>query len=145
MSYQPSSVVPSPQVFGPSSWRFLHYIAYGYPHVASPGLQQKTLQFLDALPYLLPCEKCGEHLHEYLTINNPSESIKTRNGLIDYMHKLHNTVNQRLGKPTMSYRDAENELFANTNGGANMHLYLIIMVVFVIGMLVGVATYPKFF
>lgn len=135
--------IPSPNLFGPPAWKFLHYIAYGYPEVASPALQSKTLQFFESLPYLLPCEACGEHLYENLKNSNIvlNEAVKTREGMINYMNNLHNIVNQQLGKPTMSRQESESALF-NDN---NCYNVFVMIVIFIIGIGLGMIITKKFF
>lgn len=149
MNSSSSRLVPSPQLFGPPSWKFLHYIAYGYPETASSGLQQKTLQFFDALPYLLPCERCGEHLHENFKNNSPVESVKTRDGMINYINHLHNVVNQQLGKPVMSRQESEQELFGSSSSNGKKFVtanYIVMLLVFIIGIFIGsVLKYQNFF
>lgn len=127
---------PTPNVFGPSTWKTLHYIAYGYPEIASPALQQKTLQFIDALPYLLPCEACGEHLFENLKNSPPNEAVKTRDGMINYFHSLHNVVNRQLGKPILSREESEVQLFTNSGENGKIN-YMMLLGILLIGVAIG--------
>jgi len=93
----------SKKKWGNSAWFFIHYIA----------LRQKTQtniyhfnKMMYYLAFILPCEKCRNHLQSHL-LNFPIDSDVT-NGidLFRWTFNLHNTVNQSLGKKILSFEEA---------------------------------------
>lgn len=49
-----------------------------------------------------PCQVCGQHLLKYTNINSPEECVHP----FIWTWKLHNDVNYRLGKETITYNQA---------------------------------------
>lgn len=48
-----------PRVFGPPTWRTLHIFAEHYPVQPLPDVQRGCVNFINALPFLLPCPYSG--------------------------------------------------------------------------------------
>jgi hypothetical protein len=48
-----------PRAFGPDAWQMLHIFAQNYPEDPQPQVAQACESFINALPYMLPCEVCG--------------------------------------------------------------------------------------
>lgn len=97
----------SPLVFGPIVWAGLHNVAARYPqhlgafegrkgknargheklYQANPSTRTAARDFIEAIPFLLPCGHCGAHFWGYIT-NNCTASAgcpdrKSRGGPID--------------------------------------------------------------
>jgi len=85
-------------IWGPKTWDIMHTFSYNYP--AKPDLQtkQNAFNFFSSIGYLLPCSYCQQHCIEYVTYNPPS--INSRNELINWVLKFHNTVSENLNKET---------------------------------------------
>jgi len=96
----------APANWGPCIWASIHLICLGAPEQFN-GNQLNYRKFFDALPYVLPCEKCRDHLIEHLA-KHPMDAALAggRNTLFVWSVQLHNTVNKSLGKPEMSVEDA---------------------------------------
>ena len=76
--------------WGPSGWRLFHSI------VANPNVdRQKLEQFLEVLPYVLPCKWCRHGLSTHMEEIPYSEAPD----LEKWMWQIHNKVNKRLKKP----------------------------------------------
>jgi len=78
--------------------------------------EQVLVNYFDGLPYNLPCQSCSMHLmHHYKTY--PFEPhIRGKFGkmdLFEYTVKLHNVVNQSLGKPQVTSEEALRRLREN--------------------------------
>jgi hypothetical protein len=56
----------SPEIWGPPTWTSLHYLAEGYPKNPSSPVRKHCEAFLNALPWMLPCESCGFHFRKFL-------------------------------------------------------------------------------
>lgn len=83
-----------PEIWGKHGWKFLHYVAQGYPH--SPSTENKMIykSFFHNIADILPCHKCQQHYKQYL-INSPlSDNVmKSKNNLENWVISIHNQVN----------------------------------------------------
>jgi hypothetical protein len=93
-------------VWGPSLWASIHLICLGAPEVFN-GEEIYYQKFFEALPYVLPCNKCKRHLIDHMrklpispALNGGSRSI------FAWSVELHNIVNQSLGKREWSVSEA---------------------------------------
>lgn len=95
-----------PHVWGPNAWATIHLICLGAPDVLGAD-QLSYKKFFDALPYVLPCEKCRKHLIQHLE-KHPMDAALAggKSTLFTWSVELHNAVNEMLGKPSMSVDDA---------------------------------------
>lgn len=48
-----------PRTFGPDAWWMLHYFAENYPSQPSAQTKEACVNFLNAIPHILPCTLCG--------------------------------------------------------------------------------------
>jgi hypothetical protein len=92
-----------PHKWGAAAWTFIHYVAAGYPK--RPTLQDadEYARFFSSLEYVLPCKACRDHLHDHMRRNPPNEALAGgRDALFAWTVRLHNIVNESLGRPTAS-------------------------------------------
>lgn len=54
-----------PRVFGPYTWRTVHRFAQFYPIDPTTEVQEACVNFINALPFLLPCPHCG---HDFVDV-----------------------------------------------------------------------------
>lgn len=94
-------------IWGPPTWAAIHLICLGAPETFKGSDQLSYKKFFDALPFVLPCEKCKRHLQEHLE-KHPMDAALSggRSTLFAWSVELHNIVNRSLDKPTMSVDDA---------------------------------------
>jgi hypothetical protein len=90
-------------------WGFLHSMAADYPIDAvktgritikdseniSIKLRRAVFDFLELLPYVLPCSMCRESIKMYLAYHSPEMFVINRSRLVDYFYELHEDVNKR--------------------------------------------------
>jgi hypothetical protein len=96
--------------WGPAYWRVAHSITWLYPdNNPSPQQKQHIRLFFQLLPDLLPCPLCGNHFRETTASVHPltEEVLGGRKTLTQWLIDVHNEVNRRLDKPTVTYAEAE--------------------------------------
>ena len=82
---------------GRVSWSLLHSIAAYYPDNPSDLQQNDMRNFMNIFSRIYPCKQCAQDLREDLK-NDPVDTT-SRYALTEWMCKLHNKVNNKLGKP----------------------------------------------
>lgn len=92
----------TPTKWGKFLWISLHLIALGYPDNPSEDEKKDYYTFYINLHKILPCVICSEHLVENLK-KHPLHAciLKDRKSLFTWTVKLHNIVNEQLGKTQM--------------------------------------------
>jgi hypothetical protein len=104
-----------PNVWGPSMWRFLHCTALAYPEQGTPDSAEAFKQFVHSLGDVLPCPTCSanyaRHLDE-LPVEPFLEGGGGRAQVFEWTVRLHNLVNQDIGRPVMSAREAMRQTVA---------------------------------
>ena len=100
-----------PQVWGKYQWTAIHFAALGYPKAPTDAQKQYYFTyFTKILPEILPCLKCRQHLKETVQTEHPmnSSALANPDTLFEWTVSLHNIVNRRLGKQTLSLEEARN-------------------------------------
>lgn len=98
--------VVKPTAWGPSAWTLLHSVSFAYPLVPTAEEQQHMLQFVHSLRHVLPCAACKEDFGSILERNPLERHLHSREALARWMNGVHNEVNTKLGKPTMTFEDS---------------------------------------
>lgn len=102
--------INSPEVWGPSAWKFLHIVAISYPIDPSDAQKQNAKNFIMSLPMMLPCEECSRNCQKYVLENLERDGLSyatsCREGLFKFFWELHNKVNKRNNKPILTLSEA---------------------------------------
>jgi len=106
----------SPDIWGPNAWTFIHLMVMSEREPFDTGRLSYYQQFYEVLTYLLPCEKCRNHLKENLTKNKDLSTIRTKKELFQWTVDLHNAVNKILNKTTWDPEKAYVHWSAVANG-----------------------------
>lgn len=97
----------APDIWGPSTWHTIHLLCYTAPAILSATEQLRYITFFKALPFVLPCATCSEHLQEHYKTHPIENYVGSQASLFEWSVHIHNTVNQMLGKPIVSLESAK--------------------------------------
>ncbi len=78
--------------WGPSGWKFLHTLTLTY----EPHQKVAMSDFLETLPYILPCKFCRASLTDYYRKLPYKDALKSRASLVRWLWKIHSMVNDKL-------------------------------------------------
>ena len=94
-----------PDVWGPHFWFFLHTIAISYPNRPNDVTKKKYYEFIMNLPLFLPVEKIGNDFGKLIDEYPVSSYLDSKDSLVRWMHFIHNKINEKLERPTISLND----------------------------------------
>jgi hypothetical protein len=95
----------NPEIWGPHFWFFLHTLTLCYPNYPNSVTKKKYYEFIQNLPLFIPVEDMAKSFEELLSLYPVSPYLDSRDAFVKWMHFIHNKVNERLEKPTVSYTD----------------------------------------
>lgn len=101
-------------------------ICLGAPEKLDAEQQLWYKQFFHSLGNVIPCKRCSEHYRENLEKSPLSaSSLNSAESLFQWSVKLHNNVNQMLGKPVVEPMEARSFWLgiANKEDGFHSLLY----------------------
>ena len=98
-----------PSIWGKHGWKFIHFVAQGYPNEPSQEQKLHYKNFINSIQHILPCSLCKDHYSQNL-INNPIDDtvLRNKNSFLDWTVKLHNIVNMQTGKEIIPHDKAVN-------------------------------------
>ena len=97
-----------PDTWGPHGWKFIHFIALGYPNNPTPEDKEKYKQFFKLFGDMIPCSLCGSHYKKNFNNININNYLNSKNDLIQWTILMHNEVNKSNGKKTYSFQEGIN-------------------------------------
>ena len=92
----------NPLVWGPPFWFVMHTVSLNYPVQPTYAQRRTHYDFFYNIRNILPCEMCRQHYRTLLKQFPIEPFLDNRDALISWVILIHNQVNVRLGKPTMS-------------------------------------------
>lgn len=94
-------------VWGPNIWLFLHTVSFNYPVDPTPEDKQHYRDFIINLQYVLPCKYCRMNLKKnFKKLPIQMSDMKNRETFSKYVYRLHELINDMLGKKSgLSYCD----------------------------------------
>ena len=99
-------------VWGNHAWNFLHACAYEYPAKPTEGDKRAAANLFRSLGHMLPCKDCCRNYQREVKEDPVEEPLGSRDELLAWLLRLHNKVNRRLGKPTLTAEQLH-EKYAN--------------------------------
>jgi hypothetical protein len=88
------------KIWGPSLWRSLEAICFGYPVEPSEENKKKFHDWLILLGDVLPCKYCRDSYKIFISsgVTKLNEDVfKNRDSLTEWLYLLHEEVNKKLG------------------------------------------------
>jgi len=94
-----------PTIWGPHYWFMMHTVAFHYPN--HPTAIQKKIHYrwIHHLPELIPNKSIGAMFADILRDYPISPYLDNREDFILWTHYIHNVVNRKLNKPTMTLQE----------------------------------------
>ena len=92
-------------VWGPHYWFIIHTVAMTYPKVPGSTTKKRYYTFYKELPYFLPHRKSRKLFTDILDKFPITPYLDSKESLIKWTHFIHNKVNLKYNKPTVTYKD----------------------------------------
>jgi hypothetical protein len=99
------TVYLDPKVWGPHYWFFLHTLAMTYPNHPNTITKKKYYEFIQNLPLFLPVENISGEFSKLIEKYPITPYLDDRDSFVRWMHFIHNKINEKLEKPTLSLND----------------------------------------
>lgn len=98
--------MPTPEVWGPTTWALFHTLAAHIREDAFHALGNQLFQKIVSICGALPCPQCTEDATITLRKVKPHD-IDSKKKLIDTLYLFHNYVNAKKNKPLFDYSRME--------------------------------------
>lgn len=97
----------NPIIWGEGTWRLLHCMAATFPKEPTEKDFRAYTRFLKSMCPILPCRFCREHMRLYIK-EHPILPVlqQGRRAFLLWTVHFHNSVNTKLGKPTLPVKEA---------------------------------------
>jgi hypothetical protein len=123
----------NPDIWGPSTWFFLHTITLNYPNKPSQVDKLNYKKFFYSLKNIIPCTPCKHNYNIHIT-NLPIDNfLNNKNNLIKWLIHIHNKTNQHLNKPKFTFKQFISKyksIYSKKN--YTNYYYLFIFILFII-------------
>ncbi len=95
----------SPNIFGRGIWNIMTYAAFNYPENPTNVDKAMYIKWLNSIPEILPCITCREHSMLLFEHTLSPDKLSSRSNFKRYVYDLHDAVNRRVGKSSISYEE----------------------------------------
>ena len=89
-------------IWGPHFWFFLHTIALSYPVRPNTTTKKKYYEFIQNIPLFIPIKSMSTDFSKLLDEYPVTPYLDSRDSFIRWTHFIHNKINTKLEKPTIS-------------------------------------------
>lgn len=110
----------NPIHWGKCGWIFLNSIALTY----NIELKNQYKTFFLNLPYVLPCQSCGDNLKKNLI--NIDEALMSKQNLFMWLLNIRNEIAKSENRPNKSISESISEIYNISN---NRYLYIYVLFV----------------
>ena len=97
--------VLDPEVWGPHFWFFINTVALNYPNNPNDVTKKKYYEFIQNLPLFIPVEEIANDFDKLLQLYPISPYLDSKKSLVEWVHFIHNKINEKLEKPKISLND----------------------------------------
>lgn len=94
-----------PSVWGPSYWFFLHNVAFHYPKYPTTIQKKIHYRLIHNFHEFLPNNSCANIFVKMLEKYPVTPYLDTQKDFIKWVHFIHNKINIRLDKPTITLQE----------------------------------------
>ena len=91
-----------PTVWGPPYWFFLHNVAFNYPNYPTTIQKKIYYRLIHNFHEFLPNKSIGNLFSKLINKYPVTPYLDSQKDLIKWMHFIHNKINVRLDKPTIT-------------------------------------------
>jgi hypothetical protein len=95
-------VVLDPKIWGPHYWFFLHTMAMSYSNHPNAISKKKYYEFIQNFPLFIPIEEISKEFSNLINEYPVTPYLDNKDSLIRWTHFIHNKINEKLEKPTIS-------------------------------------------
>jgi hypothetical protein len=100
-----SNTYLDPKIWGPHYWFFLHTLSMTYPLHPNSITKKKYYEFINNLPLFIPVYEISTEFSKLIDIYPITPYLDNRDSFVSWMHFIHNKINEKLEKPTISLSD----------------------------------------
>jgi len=93
--------------WGSQMWTMMHTYSYLYPDNPTENNKNEAIFFYDSIEDFIKCGICKENAKEFS--KNNIITVDTKDELIEWVLKFHNTVNKELGKEVWTREQLDKE------------------------------------
>jgi hypothetical protein len=102
-----------PRVWGPHFWFFLHTVSMTYPHHPNTVTKKKYYEFIQNLPEFIPLNEIANDLRTLINKYPVTPYLDDRESFIKWVHFIHNKINEKLEKPTLTLNEFYLQYYEN--------------------------------
>ena len=95
-----------PEYWGPHAWKFLHYVCLNYPDNPTKDDTDAMKNYINSFSEIIPCPTCKSDFKKIIEEYDLNTILESRESLFEWSVDVHNRVNAKLGKRTLSYTQA---------------------------------------
>ena len=120
----------NPTIWGKSGWVFLNSVALTY----RPEHKEKYKLFIQQLPYILPCIKCGQNLINNL--DTLDKALESKESFMKWLLMIRNSIYKEQNRPTKTLDDNLREIFhkqpEKNNRYDNFIIFVLILLILIV-------------
>nr|BDC16805.1 Erv1/Alr family FAD-linked sulfhydryl oxidase [Sicyoidochytrium minutum DNA virus] len=91
------------EFFGPSAWKFMHSVAFTFPHNPSDLDKENYATFFKSIAKVIPCPSCAKHFEQY--VHNHPPDTESRESLSRWTYRAQDLVNRSNNKESPKYEE----------------------------------------
>jgi hypothetical protein len=134
-----------PEIWGPSTWVFLHSITLNYPDSPTTEDKHNITSFFEYIGKVLPCDKCKVNFQSHLEKTPITDQVvSSRKNLVLWLIDIHNSVNRMNNKPVLSHEEALRKIITRYYCDNQYIIWVtVFLLIFVILCVIAIIVYKK--